>query len=365
MQRIAVFGATGQTGRLISRLLLESEDLAVTACSRTPEKLARLEASLTSAGSRLTTKVVDLDRDADVNAAADEADLIVGATSRWQDGPTLATRAVESSTHYCGIYLSNPAKWTRLRQLTSRSVDGDVMVVDDCGTHPGLPAAMVRWVAQRVPLHSAWVGARFDLEWNRLELARETIADFGTEIESTDPAVFEDGRWKRGYRHTRRFDFDDGHGPQTCTPMLLEEMRELAEAGRVTSTGFFIAGFGPILDYGVLPLSMALSKIYREAARGLLWWGLRHFASRPETAVVQLEAEREGNGDPVRLRVSHPDPYYLTAAPVVSTIHQMLREPRAGVWTQGSFVEPEPFFESLRGMGVSVDVRMDRMEGYA
>ena len=42
-----------------------------------------------------------------------------------------------------------------------------------------------------------------------------------------------------------------------------------------------------------------------------------------------------------------------------------LREPRAGVWTQGSFVEPEPFFESLRGMGVSVDVRMDRMEGYA
>ena len=358
MMRIAVFGATGQTGRLICRLLLEDQSFEVLACARTAEKLSQLQVSLGDTGVRLTTRAVDLHRTADVDKILDEADLIVGATSQWRDGMALAARAVESSTHYCGIYLSNPEKWDQLRELHSICLDRGVMVVDDCGTHPGLPAAMIRWIALRTPLHSAWVGGKFDLEWNRLGLAAETVTDFVSEIESTDPSIFVEGHWKRGYHHTRQFEFQGRQGHEKCTPMLMEEMRELAQTGTLASTGFFIAGFGPFIDYAIIPLSMLLSKINRQASRNLLWWGLQRYASRPRFALIQLEAEVEGSGKSVRMVVSHDDPYFITAAPVVATIRQMLAAPKPGVWTQGSFVEPEAFFDSLQQLGIHVDTQM-------
>ena len=358
MRRVAVFGATGQAGRLICRLLLEEEDFEVLACARTVEKLEQLEVSLGDTGARLTTRSVDLHRTADVDKILDEVDLIVGATSQWQDSMALAARAVASSTHYCGIYLSNSEKWNQLRELNSICLDRGVMIVDDCGTHPGLPAAMIRWMALRTPLHSAWVGGKFDLEWNRLGLAAETVTDFASEIESTDPSIFVEGHWKRGYRHTRQFEFPGKRGHETCTPMLIEEIRELAQTGTLASTGFFIAGFGPFIDYAIIPLSMLLTKINRQASRNLLWWGLQRYASRPRSAVIQLEAEVEGNSRSVRMVVSHDDPYFITAAPVVATIRQMLAAPKPGVWTQGAFVAPEAFFENLQLMGIHVDTKI-------
>ncbi len=358
MTKIAVFGATGQTGRLICQLLLEDNNFELIACARTAVKLAELQVSLGDAAERLTTRAIDLHQGAEVDQVLEEADLIVGATSQWQDGLALAARAAEASTHYCGTYLSNAEKWNQLRALEPICLKHQTMIVDDCGTHPGLPAAMVRWMALRTPLHSAWVGGKFDLEWNRLGLPTETVSDFLSEIESTDPALYVDGRLKRGFRHTRKFRFQGIQGYDTCMPMLIEEIRELAHSETVASTGFFIAGFSPFVDYVIIPFSMFLTRINREASRNLFWWGLQRFASRPRFAQLLLEAEAEGSGNNVRLVVSHEDPYFITAAPVVETIRQMLSAPKPGVWTQGMFVEPVAFFDSLQQMGIDVDAHL-------
>lgn len=357
MKRVGVFGATGQTGRLICQLLLEREDVEILACARTTEKLAKLQASLDSSGSRLSTQAIDLHDDAIVDGVVDEVDLIVGATSQWQDGLILAARAASSSTDYCGIYLSNADKWAQLRALHDTCLDRGVTVVDDCGTHPGLPAVMIRRIHVRTPLRSAWVGGKFDLQWDTLGLAEETVTDFVAEIETADPTVFIDGVWKRGYSLGRQFDFGAGRGPETCTPMLMEEIRELVETESIDSTGFYIAGFGPFIDYFIIPLSILLSKVNRRISRNLLWWGLRGYASRAGSAVVQLDGERADGAGPVKMTVSHDDPYFLTAVPVVATIQQVLTDPKPGVWTQAAFVEPDGFFESLQGMGLRVDTQ--------
>ncbi len=358
IKKIAVFGATGQTGRLICRQLLEEPNFEVIACARTTEKLEKLKAYLDESGDRLTIRTVDLNDRDDLDKILKEVDLIVGATSQWSDGLTLAARAVETSTHYCGTYLSTPDKWSALRQLNTTCLSHGTMIVDDCGTHPGLPAAMIRKVMLQTPLHSAWVGGKFDLDWGRLELSIETATDFMAEIESTDPSIFVEGKWKRGFRHTHRFKFKESSKHENCMPMLMEEIKEMAQSGTLASTGFFIAGFGTIVDYVIIPISILLARINRRTSGNLLIWGLKRFASRPRSAVLQLEAEVEGSGKTVRMVVSHDDPYFMTAAPVVETIRQVLANPNPGVWTQGGFVEPETFFDKLQQKGIDVDLQM-------
>lgn len=354
MRQIAIFGATGQTGRFICELLLGLEDIEVVACARTPEKLAKLQKSLEGSGARLSTRAVDLRSAADVDDIVRQVDLVVGATSQWQDGVALAARAAEQSTDYCGIYLSNPEKWERLRALEDVCVAHGAMAIDDCGTHPGLPGAMIRWFNQRAPLRAAWVGGKFDLEWDKLGLAYETVTEFIAEIETAEPSIFCSGEWKRGYSLTRDFDFGGDGRTDTCTPMLMEEIREVVETESLDSAGFYIAGFGRFIDYVVIPTSMALSKVSRKMSRDLLWWGLRRHASRPSFAVVQLDGERADGSGPVLMKVAHADPYYLTAVPVVATIQQALEDPKPGVWTQSSFVDPDLFFTRLREMGVQI-----------
>lgn len=351
--KITILGATGQAGRHITRLLLDDESTEVTACARTATKLDSLEASLTNCRGLLRTAAVDVESESEVESVVASADLVVAATSRWSDGPRIASIAIGCGASYFGIYLSNGEKWRMLRRLRDECVGRGLMVVDDGGAHPGLPAAMIRLAAKHGGLHSAWVGAKFGLPWDELELAPETVSDFVEELETMDPSILEQGEWVRGYRHARKFDFGDG-GLETCVPMCLEEIRELGNSGAVPSAGFFIAGFGALVDYGVFPLSMGLTKVSRRLAADLMLWGLRRWASARSGAVLVLEAERGANSPVVRLRVAHADPYLLTAIPAVAAIRQMLQEPRPGVWTQAAFVNPEPFFQHLQEMGVEV-----------
>lgn len=356
MMKIAVFGATGQTGRRICSLLLEHVDFNVIACARTKETLEYLTSSLGDKGKLLTIRTVDINDSSILDEIFSQVDLVVGATSQWSDSVTLATRAIKTSTHYCGTYLSHPNKWIKLRELEACCRENKTMIVDDCGTHPGLPAAMIRKIQQERPLRTAWVGGKFDLEWDKLGLAAETVSDFISEIESTIPSIFDEGQWKHGYRYMRQFKFESTNQQESCVPMLMEEIKELVQTGGLVSTGFFIAGFGFVVDYLIMPLSLVLNKVNHRASRTLFWWGLQRFASRPRRAILQLEAEVKGSNDTVNMVVSHDDPYFITAASIVETIKQMLTSPKPGLWMQGSFVEPEGFFKGLKQMGISVSI---------
>ena len=92
-----------------------------------------------------------------------------------------------------------------------------------------------------------------------------------------------------------------------------------------------------------------------------IWWGLRRFEASSDFGLLMLQGTTD-DGRSVGLRVFHPDPYSLTAIPVVATARQMLSAPRPGVWTQASFVEPRPFFENLEKMGLKVELEGEASE---
>ena len=358
--RVVVLGATGQAGRMVSRLLLEEGGIDLVVCGRNESRLGALESSLSDTAGSVSTAAFDLANSARLDSVLETADVVVGATSSWRDGPWIAERAIQNRTSYLGIYMSTPEKWTQLRALQDECLKQQVAVVDDGGVHPGLPGAMIRFLNEESPLASAWVGGKFALRWSALDLAPETILDFVAELRAMDPTLYLDGEWVRGYRHARRFDFEDGHGSTSCVPMCLEEVRELVEeVPDLQSAGFFIAGFGLLVDYAVLPLGLALGGLHPGAASRLVWWGLRRFASSEEcTALVLRALTRDGRQ--IALRVSHPDAYALTAIPAVAAVRQLLTAPKPGVWTQAAFVKPRPFFQNIQTLGVSVKLEGQR-----
>ena len=78
MKKVAVFGATGQTGHIICELLLKDKAFEVIACARTTKKLERLKAKLDPSGDRLSLRTVDLQQGGDdLEQIINEADLIV------------------------------------------------------------------------------------------------------------------------------------------------------------------------------------------------------------------------------------------------------------------------------------------------
>lgn len=351
--QVVVLGATGQAGRRICRLLLEREAVDVVACGRRPERIEELAAYLGNSP-RLSVHAVDVADEGALAPLVQPGDVVVGATGSWHDGPLLARRAVRASASYVGIYMSNPAKWRALRSLDGEARARGVALVDDGGTHPGLPGAMIRLAAARAPLAAAWVGAKFCVRWSDLGLAPETIRDFVAELRNADPSFRADGDWQRGYRHARRFDFGREMGVAACVPMLIEEIREAAAAlPALRSCGFFVAGFGPWTDWGVLPAAILLGRVHAGAAARLVWWGLRRFESGEEHSALVLEG-RCTDGSSVRMQVGHEDAYEMTAVPVVAAIRQLLARGPTGVWTQASFVEPGPFFDDLQAMGIRV-----------
>ena len=90
----------------------------------------------------------------------------------------------------------------------------------------------------------------------------------------------------------------------------------------------------------------------------LLFWGLRRFSRPPYGIALQLEArgEKGGSAWSQRIRISHKDGYFLTAAPTVSCIRQYLEGTAriAGLHFMAHIVDPSQLITDLREMGVEI-----------
>jgi saccharopine dehydrogenase (NAD+, L-lysine-forming) len=74
---------------------------------------------------------------------------------------------------------------------------------------------------------------------------------------------------------------------------------------------------------------------------------------------MRLDARGEKDGQPLSVSVvlRHPDPYELTAIPVVACVRQYLDGSiaRPGLWLMGETVEPIRLFRDMEQMGVSIE----------
>jgi saccharopine dehydrogenase (NAD+, L-lysine-forming) len=367
-----VLGGTGNTGSRIARLLLaESGRTRVVLAGRNLGAARDLARELGDAygAERCGARRVDASDPAGVRAGLEGVEMVIVASSTACHVETVIAAAIEAGVDYLDTQYSSE-KVERLKAQASRIEAAGICAITDGGFHPGVPAALVRFAAGKIPsLRVANVGSLIQIDWRAIEIADVTALEMVQEFADYSSQYFGAGRWRSMGWLTgsggRRFDFGPPWGRRSCVTMFLEELRELPGAfPTLRDTGFFVGGFGWLPDFVIIPVVMIGMKLAPRLVEGslsqLFAWSLRRTSKPPFGTALQLEAEGEGKGgEPrrLRLRLAHADGYDFTAIPVVACLLQWLDggARKSGLATMANIVEPSRFLTDLERLGVRVE----------
>jgi saccharopine dehydrogenase (NAD+, L-lysine-forming) len=362
VRRIVLLGGYGNTGQRIAQLLAPRADVQLVVAGRSRDKAQAAAQSLAHvAAHSVEAAAIDATHAPARRALFDGASLVIAASSTSMHAAEIAEDAIAAGADAYDTNLSLPRKHEALRALAPEVERRGLTIITDGGFHPGLPGAMARHAASLVPdLEAVRIGGAFNIDWNAYTFSEATIGEFVEELATIGPEAYEDGRWIRSWSATRLIDFGGHIGERQCVPWGMEEVRQLpAIMPSLKTAGFFIAGFGRLVDYAAMPAALLAFKIapsQKDRIGRAFLWTLRHWTPRGEWAVLLLDGIGAA-GRHVRIRVSHDNGYDLTAFPVVAGVEQLLDGPRRpGVFTQGHFVDPAVFLRRLESLGVTVQI---------
>ena len=364
MARVLIVGGYGNAGWRVAEGLLRDSDAELMLAGRNPGRATQLAATLPiDRRGRVSFRRLDATDAQAVAAALDDIDLLIVAAGSTRVCLACARAAISRATDYLDIQF-NHAKERVLAELRGQFVAAGVVSVTEGGFHPGVPGAMIRLMASCVPgLARARVSSVIEVDWASLGvLSDSTVSEITDQVADFRMAELADGHWRKSTRRMK-VDFGAPFGIRKVVPMDLPELHEVADSlPQLRQVGFYVGGFGPVIDTAVLPLVWMATRIpsERAAAAGgrLLVASLRRFSKPPFGTVLQLDGGLPGGPDRTLMRVGHADAYLLTAEPAVSAAQMILAGPAhpPGLYRQASFVEPVTFFRDIEAAGVNVEI---------
>ena len=368
-KRIVILGGYGNTGSLIARYLLQEANCELVLAGRNRSRAEQLAQALNAQtqGRRVSGVFANAAEEESLQRAFANADLVIVASSTTQFTRQIAAAALASRCDYFDIQFSH-AKIDYLKFIENDVRSAGLCFITDGGFHPGLPAVMIRHIAEKFDrLQIARVGSVIKINWRDLSLGDDTFAELIEFMNDFSGAVFKKGKWQKvrgfGMFDTIWMDFGEPFGKNYCVPMPIEEITSLpAMYPGLQDTGFYVGGFNWFVDWLVFPFIWPLYKLLgKRSVKPLgkvLGWGLRNFSKPPFGTRLKVEASGMKNGRALsrNLILSHADGYVFTAIPVVATLLQYLdgsgRKP--GLWTQAHFCEPKRMLRDMQRMGIEM-----------
>jgi len=365
-KRILLIGATGYAGRQLANYLLTDSDATIILSGRSRTKLDTLQSSLDRHDLAHRTELLELDVTDLEFAAVPEFDLLVNATANGRHNTSLIQICLERRADWIDMQMTNELLRPPAELLAKIERAGCCFVIQ-AGFHPGIVAALVRYAAQQMDaLDSAIVGSVIR---DRTGLPFTSgVAELVASFRDYKSEMYKNGSWQKlKYADYPRLEFEYDFGEMLTYPVDMPELRRLPELlPDLKNAGFFVAGFNWFADYLVTPLIMLGSGIApRQTASSLgrlLSWSTRKFAKPPYGTVVQVDAEGQREGQPVRFRLSlfHEDAYVLTAVPTVAMIKQMLQEKfQPGIHLMGLCCDPVKLLADIERTEIPVTQKLE------
>jgi short subunit dehydrogenase-like uncharacterized protein len=366
---ILILGGYGNTGRALARLLLQESNVQLVLAGRNIERAKHLadELNNTVKGNRVCGLYADASDKASLSQAFTGIDFVVVASSTTQFTRLIAEAVLEARVGYLDIQYSTQ-KIVLLTSLADEIREAGCCFITDGGFHPGLPAFLVRYVAQYFDqLVSANVGSVIKEDWKSLDVEDSSITELVELMNDFEMSTFKAGEWKKAswvsMSDYPRMDFGGEFGKQYCAPMMLEEMRSLPDMyPTLQETGFYVGSFNWFVDWVIMPVALVAMKLFPHFAKKPMarWmhWGLNTFSKPPYGTMLKVEArgEKEGRLKTMNITIAHPDGYMFTAIPVAACLLQYLDGliTTPGLWLQAHIVEPTRFMSDMQHMGISV-----------
>ena len=179
MATIVILGGSGGVGRALAPLLLRETTAHLVLAGRTARTLESVAADLGDADrGRVSVTYADAADSGSLRRAFAGATIVVVASSTSRYVTEVARAALEAASDYLDVQYSR-RKLAALRVLEATIRTAGRCFITDGGFHPGLPAALIRYIAPRFDqLRRVEIGSVIRHDFSTMGIAPGTIEEF-------------------------------------------------------------------------------------------------------------------------------------------------------------------------------------------
>ncbi|MGB8253730.1 MAG: saccharopine dehydrogenase NADP-binding domain-containing protein, partial [Anaerolineaceae bacterium] len=178
-KRLLILGGYGNTGKYLAELLYKYSSVDLVIAGRNLEKARQLAGEFNKPDKKQRVTAMQLDA-ADpfaLRQAFKGMDMVMVASSTARYTDNIAGEALKVGIDYFDVVFSNE-KVRVLKAYKEKINKAGLCFITEGGFHPGLPALMVRHLADEIDhLKQARVGSIIQIDWNTLELSEATVIE--------------------------------------------------------------------------------------------------------------------------------------------------------------------------------------------
>ncbi|MGF1539771.1 MAG: saccharopine dehydrogenase NADP-binding domain-containing protein [Pleurocapsa sp.] len=293
---IAVMGAYGATGSMVTKKLLELTDKQIIIAGRNLTKLDNLSQSL---GSRVSSQFVEIEQPETLNKLAEQSQIIINCV-----GPAhfvldkVAQAAFNHNCHYLDV--GGYDILMESLQNRQREIEQKELVFATCaGWIPGLSGVFPRYIAKlaadsfTVESMEIYAGGRD--EWS-LTAGQDMVWTLFLDT-SKISGIYQDGKWvQKNLFSAKKVKLPPPMGKQLALPVFDNQFKKLYQENKYKFFGAYVSEFGWETAKALMFVRMFLNQKSERGAKMIIQAINKETQKYGKSGIVYVIAKGQKNG---------------------------------------------------------------------